>query len=124
MSPFRSFLRGVMRPARAAVIAFACVAALQGCEPYPAYTAAPPSKFDRVWDAAYGAAADTGVQIQSADRGSGVIRGIKDAVSVTIHVRGQADGSVVAEIKATGPAPHDRVVSQQLSQAYERRMGR
>ena len=28
------------------------------------------------------------------------------------------------EIKATGLAPNDRVVSQQLSAAYERRMGR
>jgi hypothetical protein len=97
---------------------------LQGCVPYPVYTSPPPSKYDRVWDAAYGAATDVGVQIQSADRGSGLIRGFKDQVTVSISVRAQPDGGAVAEIKATGPAPHDRTVSQQLSQAYERRMGR
>lgn len=120
-------LRVVLRPLRGALVAAVlavAVIALQGCVPYPVYTAPPPSKYDRVWDAAYGAAADVGVQIQSADRGGGLIRGFKDQVTVTISVRAQPDGGAVAEIKATGPAPHDRVVSQQLSQAYERRMGR
>ncbi|HSD61087.1 MAG TPA: hypothetical protein VLC55_09560 [Burkholderiales bacterium] len=123
MTPLQHFLRHFLRAASIAAIALAFMA-LQGCVPYPVPTAPPPSKFDRVWDAAYGAAADVGVQIQSADRGSGTIRGTKDSVTVTINVRAQADGGATAEIKATGPAPQDRVVSQQISQAYERRMGR
>lgn len=99
-------------------------AALPGCAPYPVYTAPPVSKFDRAWDAAYGAAGEVGVQITSADRGTGVIRGVKDAVEVTLIVRSQADGSAVTEIKATGPQSQQRAVSQALSSAYDRRMGR
>lgn len=123
MIQFQALLRRLAGLALAAAIAIP-VLGLQGCVPYPVYTAPPPSKYDRVWDAAYGAATDVGVQIQSADRGSGLIRGFKDQVTVSISVRSQPDGGAVAEIKATGPAPHDRAVSQQLSQAYERRMGR
>ena len=123
MKPGSPILQRLLGAASIAAIAIAA-ATLQGCEPYPAYTAAPVSKFDRVWDAAYGAAVDSGVRIQSADRATGFIRGTKDAVNVTIHVRAQADGSVIAEIKATGPSPQDKAVSQQLSHAYERRMGR
>jgi hypothetical protein len=103
-------------------------ATLAGCYPYPVYTptptAPPVSKFDRVWDAAYGAATDVGVKIQSADRNSGMIQGMKDAVAVSIYVRTQADGSVAAEITAKGPASQQQAVSDQISQAYERRMGR
>lgn len=116
-------LHPLIAAARGALVALA-LAALQGCVAYPVATTPPPSKYDRVWDAAYGAAADVGVQIQSADRGSGVIRGTRDGVTVSITVRAQPDGGAVAEIKATGPAPNDRVVSQQLSAAYDRRMGR
>ncbi|HEX6829621.1 MAG TPA: hypothetical protein VF104_11660 [Burkholderiales bacterium] len=123
MKPARPFLHHIVGAATVAVIAFAA-ATIEGCVPYPVYTTPPASKYDRVWDAAYGAATDVGVQIQSADRGSGLIRGVKEQVTVTITVRSQPDGGAVAEIKATGPTPHDRVVSQQLSQAYERRMGR
>lgn len=123
MKPAKRFRHRLIGMGSAALLAFAAVT-LQGCVAYPVPATPAPSKYDRVWDAAYGAAADTGVQIQSADRGSGVIRGVKEQVTVTIHVRAQPDGGAVAEIKTTGPAPHDRVVSQQLSQAYERRMGR
>jgi len=100
------------------------VSALPGCAPYPVYTAPPVSKFDRAWDAAYGAAGDVGVRITSADRGSGVIRGVKDGVQVTLAVRSQADGGAVTEIKATGSQYQERAVAQALSQAYDRRMGR
>ncbi|HET9699958.1 MAG TPA: hypothetical protein VFP70_03460 [Burkholderiales bacterium] len=124
MNPVASLHRRLLNPIRIALLGIA-VAALAGCYyPYPVTASPPPSKYDRVWEAAYGAAADVGVQIQTADRASGVIRGTKDGVIVNINVRAQSDGGAMAEIKATGPAPHDRVVSQQLSQAYDRRMGR
>jgi hypothetical protein len=112
------------------LVAMALVAVtLAGCYPYPVYTTPPPttppaSKFDQVWSAAYGAAQDTGVAITTADRGTGVIRGIKDQVNVTINVRSQADGSVVAEINAKGPGGQEKAISDQISRAYERRMGR
>jgi hypothetical protein len=84
-----------------------------------------PSKFDRAWDAARGAAADVGVYVTSADRASGVIRGTKDDNEVTISVWTQADGSVRVEINAKSPrAGTDTVLAQSLSAAYDRRMGR
>ena len=103
-------------------------AALAGC--YPVYTVPPPSapppvpKYDRVWDAAYGAAQDVGVRITNADRGSGVIQGTKDGVDVTIRVRAQPDGGAIAEIKTAAPAGQDGGLGGRISQAYDRRMGR
>jgi hypothetical protein len=92
-------------------------------EPVPVY--APPSKFDRAWDAARGAAADLGVDVISADRSTGVIRGTKNANDVTMSVRTQADGSVRVEIN-TQPlsASADPTLAHALSDAYDRRMGR
>jgi hypothetical protein len=54
MKPVQPILHRLMRAASVATLALAFIA-LQGCVPCPVYTAPPPSKFDRVWDAAYGA---------------------------------------------------------------------
>jgi len=97
-------------------------ASLSGCvvyEPVPAYSPTP-SAFDRSWDAAVGAAGD----IASADRASGVIRGTKDALDVTVAVRTQADGRVRVEFNAKGPAGQDAPLVERMSPAYDRRMGR
>ena len=95
---------------------------LSACVAYPAgYYAAPPagpSAFDRSWDAALGAAADLGVQVQSADRASGRISGSKSGSAIAIDVQTRADGRV--QVAFDAPAN----VSDQLSQAYNRRMGR
>jgi hypothetical protein len=116
----RGALRRFARGAAAALGA----AALAGCVPYPVYTAPPPSKYDRVWDAAYGAAQDAGVRITTADRGGGLIQGTRDGVDVTIRVRGQPDGGAVAEIKTAAPGGQDGGLAGRISQAYDRRMGR
>lgn len=100
--------------------------ALAGCvvyEPVPAYTPGP-ANFDRAWNAALGAAQDAGVQVASTDPGTGLIRGSKDGIDVTVVVARQADGSVRVQFDAKGPTQRDPGLSNRFSQAYERRMGR
>jgi len=97
-----------------------------GCvvyQPVPASTPAL-SSFDRSWNAAIGAAQDVGVRIQSEDRARGVINGANDSRDVTINVASQADGSVRVEISARGPQGGDTNLANDISRAYDRRMGR
>ena len=55
--------------------------------PTPAYYG---SSYDRVWDSALGAAEDAGVKITSADKPTGIIRGVTGSTDVTISVTTQA----------------------------------
>ena len=101
-----------------------CLIALAGCttsEPVPVPA---PSTFDRSWSAALSAAQDEGVRITSEDRGSGVIRGLRNEQEVTINLRSQADGSVRIEISSRGPKGSDPGLASRISRAYDRRMGR
>jgi hypothetical protein len=112
---------------RLAFVAFAALAAtlLAGCVysgPYP-YPGGP-STFDRAFDAAVGAAADSGVAVSVADRGSGRIAGTKGGAAVTINVLRQADGSVRVEFNAPDSPQTSPTVAEQLNSAYQRRMGR
>src|ERR1043166_2402735 len=79
------------------------VAPLRSCPPSEPVPAPAPSTFDRSWSAALSAAQDEGVRITSEDRGSGVIRGLRNEQEVTINLRSQADGSVRIEISSRGP---------------------
>ncbi|HYT55953.1 MAG TPA: penicillin-binding protein [Verrucomicrobiae bacterium] len=99
------------------------LAACTTYEPAPAYTPAP-SGFDRSWSAATGAARDAGVRVDSEDRSRGVITGTRDGRDVTIAVSTQADGRVRVEISARGPAGSDSNLINEISRAYDRRMGR
>jgi len=107
-----------------AVIMVISFTALAGCATYEPPPAAPPSPFDRAWNAALGAAQDEAVRVTSADRGSGVIRGSRDQQEVTINLQTQADGSVRIEISARGPKGSDPGLAGRISRAYDRRMGR
>jgi hypothetical protein len=106
-----------------------CVALpLAGCypEPYP-YTAVPlnlPSKFNQSWDAALGAAADAGVQVNSADRTTGLITGNKAGAAVTIKLQSQADGRVSVAFDAPNAKETNPTLSDRWLAAYQRRMGR
>ena len=98
--------------------------ALAGCatnEPAPVPA---PSTFDRSWSAAVSAAQAEGVRITSEDRGSGIIRGLRNEQGVTINLRSQADGSVRVEISARGPKGSDPGLADRISRAYDQRMGR
>jgi hypothetical protein len=92
-------------------------------EPAPTYVPSP-SKFDRAWNAAMAAAQDEGVRIIFEDRSNGVITGSRGDQDVTINVRTQADGSVRVELNARGPAGSDPGLTERISRAYDRRMGR
>jgi len=98
--------------------------ALAGCatnEPAPVPA---PSTFDRSWSAAVSAAQAEGLRITSEDRGSGIIRGLRNEQEVTINLRSQADGSVRVEISARGPKGSDPGLADRISRAYDQRMGR
>lgn len=119
-------MRGVPALFRAGLVA-ACLGSgvLGGCvvyEPYPGYYVT--SNFERAWNAALGAAQDAGVQVASAERENGLIRGAKDDIRLVISVVRQADGSVRVQFDAKGPTQNDPGLSDRFSQAYDRRMGR
>ena len=100
-------------------------APLAGCvvyEPYPGYYAG--SNFDRAWSAAVGGVQDAGVQVTSADQGSGLIRGGRSGIDVVVTVARQADGSVRVKFDATGPTQNDPGLAERFSRAYDQRMGR
>jgi len=106
---------------------------LAGCVVYGPVPPSPPPEpiysyrsatFERSWNAALDAAEDVGVRITSANRDSGIIRGTRDPMDVTITVRTQADGRVRVEFNARGPSGHDQGLADRIYQAYERRMGR
>ena len=98
---------------------------LAGCvayAPYPGYYYPGGTNFDRAWNAALGAVQDAGMQVQSSDPSTGVIRGASNAGDAVVTVARQADGTVRVQLDAKGPA--QRELADRFSQAYERRMGR
>ena len=100
---------------------------LAGCvvyEPVPAYTVSTPANFDRAWNAALGGVQDAGVQVASAEPATGLIRGTREGIDVTVVVARQADGSVRVQFDAKGPTERDPGLANRFSQAYDRRMGR
>ena len=101
---------------------------LPGCvvyDPYaPVTVPGAPASFDRSWNAALGAVQDAGVKITSAEPTTGVIRGTREGIDVTVLVVRQADGSVRVQFDSKGPVQRDPGLSERFSQAYERRMGR
>ena len=106
------------------IAAVAAAVLIGGC--YTAQPAAPagPSKFDRSWDAALGAAADVGVQITSADRASGRITGSKAGAAVAIALQTQADGSVRVSFDAPNAEETNPTLNERWLSNYQRRMGR
>jgi hypothetical protein len=88
--------------------------------PVPAYYG---SSFDRVWESALGAAGDAGVKITSADRTTGIIRGVTNASDVTISVITQADGSTNVEFSRQGPKGQDADLNDRFTRFFNRRMG-
>ncbi|MCC6763233.1 MAG: hypothetical protein IT293_01100 [Deltaproteobacteria bacterium] len=90
-------------------------------EPAPVHRPGP-SKFDRSWDAAQGAAADLGVTITGVDRARGTIVGYRGSSTVTVTVWQQADGSVRVGFNVKAPTGPDAELADHLSNAFDRRM--
>lgn len=102
------------------------IAVAAGCVVYetpPPYAYSQPSTYDRAWSAAVGALHDSGVQVLSADPTTGVARGTKDGVDVTVSVAREAGGTTRVQFDAK-PSDRDPGLAQRFSNAYERRMGR
>lgn len=96
---------------------------LGGCVYYEPVPAPGPSNYDRAWNASYNAARDIGVQITSSDPATGIIRGSKDGIDVSISVVRQADRSVRVQFDAPESSRRDPSLGSRFSQAYDRRMG-
>ena len=113
--------------ARALLTLMVVLAALWGgCVVYepvvvPAYSG---SSYDRVWNSALGAAEDAGVKITSADRATGMIRGVTSSAEVTISVIIQPDGRTRVAFNTKGPKGQDADLNDRLTRFYNRRMGR
>jgi hypothetical protein len=110
------------------IVAGGLALTLGGCTYYPVapgeYAPYPPSAFEQTWAAALGALSDEGVQIVSANRDSGTIRGIKDAINVTAIVQTRADGGVQVEFKTSGNIDSDPTLNQRIVNDYNHRMRR
>jgi hypothetical protein len=84
------------------------------------YEPVPVDPVEAPWRAAIGAMEDSGLAVVSADRGTGTVRGARGGAEGTIVVRMRGDGRVGVEINAKG----DPGLTQRLTDAYNRRMGR
>lgn len=113
-----------MTTARRTMLALLLVSTLAGCVAYYPTTAPGPSKFDQSFDAALNAAADSGVTVTTADRATGRIVGSKAGATVSITVQPQGDGSVRIAFNAPASQQTNPSLTEQLNNAYQRRMGR
>ena len=117
MTPFFR-IRMLLAVLFAALVVSACVAYV------PAPAPATPSKYDQAWNAALGGVQDAGVTLKQADPASGLIRGSKDGIDVTVTVLRQGDGSVQVRFDSKGQTANDPKLPERFQQAYNRRMGR
>ena len=115
----------MVKSGRCRVLSLALALSLMaGCvyyEPVPVHRSGP-SKFDRSWEAARGAAADLDVTITDADRARGTMQGYRGSSNVTITAWQEADGSVRVSFKVRAPSGPDTVLADHLSEAFDRRM--
>ena len=130
MPHLMTLLRRLPGPITASLMAGLVASLISGCVAYPyPYTyaqpmPATPSRFDRAWDAALGAAADAGVQVGVADRSSGQINGVKAGAAVSIRLQTLADGSVQVAFNAPNSLETNPTLNERWLAAYNRRMGR
>jgi hypothetical protein len=107
------------------LLLFALCAVATSCvvyEPHPAYYNSA-STYDRAWSAALGALQDSGVTVTSTDASTGVIRGSKEGMDVSVSVVRQADGRTKVQFDSRN-SQRDPALASRFSEAYERRMGR
>lgn len=91
---------------------------LAGCASYE------PDPMQQSWQAATGAITDVGLTLVTADHATGTIRGTKGKTEGIIAVRMRGDGRVGVEITSRDPDRVDPTLTERLTQAYNRRMGR
>jgi hypothetical protein len=89
-----------------------------------AYEPVPVDPMQQPWQSAIGAIGDAGLTLVTADRATGTIRGARGNVEGIIAVRMRNDGRVGVEISSRDPDGRDPTLTQRLTEAYNRRMGR
>ena len=99
---------------------------LSGCYYYgpPPGPAPGPPPMEVSFNAAQGALQDVGLNVVSADRAGGVLRGTRGDVEGIIRVETRSDGRVGVAITVNDPSKRDPGLSERLTAAYNRRMGR
>ena len=100
--------------------AFALLLLAAGLAACVVYEPVPVDPVEAPWRAAIGAMEDAGLAVVTADRATGTIRGARGGAEGTIAVRMRSDGRVGVEINSKG----DPGLTQRLTDAYNRRMGR
>ena len=104
-----------------APILLALALGLSGCV---VYEPVPVDPMRAPWQAAMGAVQDAGLTLATADQATGTVRGTRGPVEGLIVVRMRADGRVGVEISSRDPEGRDPGLTQRLTDAYNRRMGR
>jgi hypothetical protein len=92
---------------------------LAGCVAYPE-----PDPVEVSFNAALAALQDAGLNVVTADRVTGTLRGARGNVEGVIQVSMRNDGRVGVQINARDPTNVDPGLVDRLTQAYNRRMGR
>jgi hypothetical protein len=106
---------------RSVAALFILAVSLGGCV---VYEPVPVDPMEAPWRAAVGAIEDAGLTVVTADRPTGTVRGARGSVEGTILVRMRNDGRVGVEISSRDPDRRDPGLTQRLTDAYNRRMGR
>jgi hypothetical protein len=105
-------------------LALAFALLLSACVVYEPVPVQSRNVYEESWNAALGAAHESGVRVTTADRGSGIIRGVKASMDVTLLVRTLPDNRVQVEINAKGSPNEEGLLTRQITESYNRRMGR
>ena len=72
--------------------------------------------------AAAGAMSDQGLTITAQDRGAGTIRGTRGGTTIVATLTTLPDGSI--QVRFDAPGANDPNLIHQVSDSYDRRMGR
>jgi len=106
-------------------LVIALILSLAACY-YEPYVVSPGStvgqRFDRAWAAAGGAMYDQGLNITTQDRQTGVIRGERGGIVITVTIQALADGNVQVKFNQTGATSQDPYLVNRVSDSYDRRM--
>jgi hypothetical protein len=98
----------------------ACVVLAACYVPAPA----PPSTYDRAFNAVEGAMIDQGVRITQSNPGSGSVTGVRGSITLTASVTSLPDGTTKVAFRTSGNTNEDPTLINRITAAYNARMGR
>lgn len=85
---------------------------------------APPSTFDRSFNAVAAAMTEQGVRVTESNAATGVVSGTRGNITVTANVSPRPDGSAQIEFRTRGNIAEDPNLINRITDAYNARMGR